>query len=83
MHTLKITNHRANYKNHIHSGMLIHKIRRNTELLNLDIGKGRQGKTISREILAVNLFWLDASGIKYNTKFSSVYPGTVPRFHQL
>lgn len=26
MHTLKIMNHRVNYKNHIHSGMLIHRI---------------------------------------------------------
>lgn len=32
---------RANYKNHVHSGMLIYRIKRNTELLNLDVTKGR------------------------------------------
>lgn len=42
MHTPKITNHRTNYKSYIHSSMLIHKIKRNTESLYLDVRKDRK-----------------------------------------
>lgn len=48
MHTLKITSHRTDDKNNVHSGMLIHKITGNTKLLYLDVRKDRKKQLVEK-----------------------------------
>lgn len=48
MHTLKITSHRTDHKNYVHSGMLILKITGNTKLLYFDVRKDRKKQFVEK-----------------------------------